>query len=221
MPVRSYTVGTVRSVQLRVHLSLVALPLVVVFLANPVRLSGYLTLVDRAVPASLATGLPPQRALVAGVLTTAVLFGSVTLHEFGHAALAAREGVGVEAVTLWIFGGFVTVAATTTRWDSELRIAAAGPAVNAILTGAGSLVLLLWTLSPALTFLVSWIVTVNLLLAGLNLLPVTPLDGGRMLRAVLARTRPYTAADRLATRIGWVVLAVGLLAIFAPLVVLV
>lgn len=218
---RSYTVGAVRSVRLRVHLSLVALPLVVAFLGNPVRLSGYLRLVDRAVPVSLATGLAPQRALAAGVLTTAILFGSVTLHEFGHAALAAREGVGVEAVTLWIFGGFVTVAATTTRWDSELRIAAAGPAVNTILAGVGSLVLLRGSPPPTLTFLLSWTVTVNLLLAGLNLLPVAPLDGGRMLRAVLARTRPYAAADRLATRVGWVVLGVGLLAIVVPLVVLV
>jgi len=219
--VRSYTVGTVRNVRLRVHLSLVALPLVAAFLASPVRLSGYVTLVDRAAPASLATGLPPQRALVAGTLTTAVLFGSVTLHELGHAALATREGVGVEAVTLWILGGFVTVPATTTRWDSELCIAAAGPAVNAALAVLGSLGLLLGTRSPVLTFLLAWVVTVNLPLAALNLLPVPPLDGGRMLRAALARNRPYAVADRLATRIGWVVLAAGLVAVLAPLVVVV
>lgn len=218
---RSYTVGSFGSVRLRVHLSLVALPLVVLFLADPIRLSAYVTVFDRLVPGSLATGLVPQNPWVAGLLTTAVLFGSITLHELGHAALAVRERIGVESVTLWILGGFVTVPATTTRWDSEVRIAAAGPAVNAGLAALAALGLFLGIAPPILAFLLVWTITVNVPLALFNLLPVVPLDGGRMLRATLARNRPYAVANRIATRIGLAVLAVALLVLAAPLVVLI
>ena len=131
------------------------------------------------------------------------LFVGVTLHELGHSWVALRYGLEIESITLWILGGIAALTSVPREWDREFRIAIAGPVVS-VLVGAGSYAILL--VVPvglqAVRFVVGWLAIVNVTLALFNLLPAFPMDGGRILRALLARSRPYAVATRIAARVG-------------------
>nr|HEX4312967.1 site-2 protease family protein [Kofleriaceae bacterium] len=126
---------------------------------------------------------------VIGVAITLLTFASVVLHELGHAVVARELGVRVATIELGFFGGAAQMEAMPRRPKHELAIAAAGPAVSLILGGVG---LGLAALTHVGLFaLVGWI---NLVLAGFNLIPALPMDGGRILRALLATRLDYARA---------------------------
>nr|WP_254282512.1 site-2 protease family protein [Haloarcula salina] len=131
------------------------------------------------------------------------LFVSVALHELGHAWAAMRYGLRVESITLWILGGLASLEAMPKEWNRELVIALAGPAVSVLVGVACYAALFAIPASAQVTlFLVGWLAVTNLLLAVFNMLPAFPMDGGRVLRALLSRNRPYAVATRIASRIG-------------------
>jgi Zn-dependent protease/DNA uptake protein ComE-like DNA-binding protein len=154
--------------------------------------------------------------LTAGIF--AVLFaGSVLAHELAHAALARRFGVRVETITLWMFGGATKFADEPTTPGRAAAIAGIGPAVTcglgivfyALAFGLGSL-----GLSGLLVAGLVWLAVVNLFLAGLNLLPGAPLDGGRLLHAWLwhrsgDRTRATMTTAKIGQGIGGVFCGLG------------
>jgi Zn-dependent protease len=108
----------------------------------------------------------------------------VLLHELGHALVARRLGVHVSGIELSFFGGAAKMVEMPRSSDHEIAIAAAGPAVSLMLGGAG---LGLGALLHVPLFgMIGWI---NLVLAGFNLIPALPMDGGRILRALLTRKR--------------------------------
>ena len=119
-----------------------------------------------------------------------LFFGSVLLHELAHALVARRHGMGGGSVTLLFFGGGVTQGQEPRRPADEALVAAAGPIASGLLTGA---FLGAWFVSEfipdavgeAASQVALALAALNALLALLNLLPVYPLDGGRILRAVL------------------------------------
>jgi len=119
-----------------------------------------------------------------------LFFGSVLLHELAHALVARRHGMGGGSVTLLFFGGGVTQGQEPHRPADEALVAAAGPIASGLLTGA---FLGAWfvsefipdALGEAASQVALALAALNALLALLNLLPVYPLDGGRILRAVL------------------------------------
>lgn len=171
-------------------------------------------------------------AAVAGVLLTLAIFASVVLHEFGHALTAARFGVKTRSITLLPIGGVAHLERVPDRPRQELAIAIAGPlvtlAIIAILYGilrvGGPVTSAASAATPGRAF-VAQIMWVNILLAGFNLLPAFPMDGGRVLRAALATRMPFARATEIAARIGkafaLVFALVGLFVVNNPFLVII
>jgi Zn-dependent protease/CBS domain-containing protein len=147
---------------------------------------------------SLSDGVHLAMAIVAALL----FFASVLLHELGHAWEARREGMEIDGITLWLFGG---VSEFKTRFPSsgaEFRIAIAGPLVSLVL-GVVFVLIALADLPSAVDGVAAWLGYINLTLLVFNLIPALPLDGGRVLRAALWRIRGDLGwATRIATEIG-------------------
>jgi Zn-dependent protease/CBS domain-containing protein len=157
-----------------------------------------------AVFPTLQPGLGRPAYWAMGVMGTLGLFGSIVLHEFCHAVVARRHDIPMNGITLFVFGGVAEMGGEPPTARAELRMAAAGPAAS---IGIGILALALAELSrgwwpPAVTVL-SYLGTINIVLAAFNLLPAFPLDGGRIFRAaVWRRTSDLRRATHAATRLG-------------------
>ncbi|MGH2984588.1 MAG: site-2 protease family protein [Solirubrobacterales bacterium] len=134
-------------------------------------------------------GIEPAAAYALGFASALLLFASILLHELGHAVVARRYGVEIEGIQLWLLGGVARMKDTAHRPEEELRFALAGPAVTvALVLVSGLAVAVLPTSAPdALTSLLAYQALVNSLILVFNLLPAFPLDGGRVLRAILWR----------------------------------
>jgi Zn-dependent protease/CBS domain-containing protein len=154
------------------------------------------------------------RALALG----GIVFGSVILHELGHALVARGSGVPAKAIILLPIGGVTildevhAVPDPANAWKRDIRIAAAGPLVNLLLAAASALVIV--TAVPGISLLAKplihlyalarSLVWVNVYLGLFNLLPAYPMDGGRVLRALFSRRMDLVQATQRAVRIGHV-----------------
>jgi len=144
-----------------------------------------------------------------GAVATTALFVSVVLHEYGHALAARRYGIGTHHITLYPMGGAAAIERMPEEPDEEAVIALAGPATNLVLAMAAGWVWLLSSHPLALMFAM-----MNGAMGVFNLVPAYPMDGGRVLRALLAKRMGWLPASRTAVRIGrvfaWAFLAIGL-----------
>jgi len=125
-----------------------------------------------------------------GVITAAFFFASVLVHELAHSIVAVLHGIPVRRITLFLFGGVAEITAEPSDPRTELRIALAGPAMSAILAALfwiGVIVMGARTGRPALQLAFLYLAVANTFLLAFNLLPGLPLDGGRVLRAILWR----------------------------------
>lgn len=144
-----------------------------------------------------------------GVLFILLLFACVVLHEFGHALAARRYGVGTKDIILLPIGGVASLTRMPRNPRQELVIALAGPAVNVVIALILYLVLnsrsdlgdVLAVQDPGVAVL-GKLLTVNIWLVLFNLIPAFPMDGGRVLRALLALRLPHVRATQVAARIG-------------------
>ena len=140
------------------------------------------------------------------LLATAAFYGSLLAHELGHALLARRHGVRTERIVLWLLGGVAQLEGDAPDPGAELQVAAAGPAVSFALAAIGAAAA--WLLahlgvSALMVAAVGWLAGINVLLGLFNMLPAFPLDGGRILRAVLwARWRDRGRATAVAAKVG-------------------
>ncbi len=202
-----------------------------------------LLIIFALITTSLALGLFPQwhpawsavtcwlTALAAAVL----FFASVLAHELSHSLVGRANGVQVKRITLFVFGGMAEIEHEPGRWPAELWMAIVGPLTSLVIgalcvvaagTGASAgaaaaqagnvpaLERLLASLDPGRTLLL-WLGQINIVLAIFNLVPAFPLDGGRVLRAILwGVTRDLRRATRLASALGqafaWVLIAAGI-----------
>ena len=152
------------------------------------------------------------------VVSAIAFFGSIVLHELGHAFVAMRNGIGISSIQLWIFGGVARMDRESDSPATEFKVAIAGPAVtlaivlvltavgiaaigpgnfrDAVLIESGSGVAGVWAM-------VGWLVSINFLVLVFNLLPAFPMDGGRVVRAIAWwKTGDRTSATRFAASLG-------------------
>ncbi|MCS7061206.1 MAG: site-2 protease family protein [Anaerolineae bacterium] len=159
-----------------------------------------------------------------GIILMVLLFTCVTLHELGHSIAARAFGIPVRDITLLPLGGVAQITKNPEKPIHELIIAAAGPLVNVVIAAVlfvavgasmaaamldGQGLLPAGLNQPSLETLLFWLLAANISLVLFNLIPAFPLDGGRMLRAVLAMGLGYPRATRIASTIGQVI-AIGL-----------
>ena len=203
---RSYTVTEIWEIPIRINTSLlIFLPILAWLIGSGQQIELYAGLIEGFTGAGfdlarLQTGVTPW---VIGITAAVGLFVSVTLHELGHSWVALRYGIEIESITLWILGGMASLKSVPREWNREFWIAIAGPITSVLVAAvcyAG--VLVVPSSLQVSRFIVGYLALTNLLLAGFNLLPAFPMDGGRLFRALLARSRPYGTATRIAARVG-------------------
>ena len=183
---RSIRIGSIKGVPIRIHWSF---PLLVVLVILP---SGFKT---------------TARSLVEGLVWILALFACIVIHELSHCLVARRRGFTVRDIVLMPIGGASEIAGLPGAPSDELAIAVAGPFASVVLAlllalvayGAG---VTMWPPGLFSGAVVSRMMWANLLLAGFNLLPAIPMDGGRVLRALLARRLSDLEATSIAVGIG-------------------
>ena len=179
----SYRIGRVEGIDLYLH------PTFLLLLAYTFAFNG---------------GLP-------AALLTAAVFGCVLLHELGHALMARHYGIRTEDITLYPIGGVARLERMPRSAGPELLIALAGPAVNLVIAGG---LFLGFELAPVgrsnvIGGLLAQLMVINLGLALFNLLPIFPMDGGRVLRALLSGPLGRLRATAVSAKIGQAIAIVG------------
>jgi Zn-dependent protease len=154
--------------------------------------------------------LPPPEAYAFGAICALALFASVVAHELAHALVARRFGVRTNAITLFLFGGVATLEEEPASPRADALVALAGPAMSAVLAALAFAVLFALDrvlpdggLRDAIGLLGTYVMLANAVLAVFNIVPAYPMDGGRVLRALLwRRSRDREAATNTASRVG-------------------
>jgi len=156
----------------------------------------------------LASGVMPS--WLETIALVVAVFGSILLHELGHALMARRYGIETADITLYLFGGVARLERMPRSPGPELLIALAGPAVNfAIVLALAGLTGLADFVGIPYPELVTSLLKINLGLGLFNLLPVFPMDGGRVLRAILSGPLGRVRATEIAATLGRVIAVVG------------
>lgn len=168
------------------------------------------------------------------VLSAFGFFGSIVLHELGHAMAALRNGIGISSIQLWIFGGMARMNRESDSPATEFKVAVAGPLVTlaiVVVLAAIGLGAAGWeefrkaalveadSGASGLLAMVAWLTTINLLVLVFNLLPAFPMDGGRIVRAIAWwRSGNRASATRFAANLGrvfaYIFIGFGLLLVF-------
>jgi len=218
---RRFRIGSAFGIPIQLDLTfLLVLPLFAWIIGSQVEptvglLNQFGGTLDAAV---LTTDLLPW---LLGIAAAVGLFTGVVLHELGHSLVAIRFGYPIESITLWLFGGIAQLDEMPENWKQEFAIAIAGPIVS-VLVGAVSLIGFLLvpntgTATAGLQFVLGYLALMNVALAIFNMLPGFPMDGGRILRALLARNRPYARATEIAAEVGKAfAILLGLFGLFPP-----
>ncbi|AKG20559.1 site-2 protease family protein [Calothrix sp. 336/3] len=161
-------------------------------------------------------GLGNGLALLLGLMTALMVFGSVVAHELGHSFVAIGQGIDVKSITLFIFGGLASLEKESKTPGGAFWVAIAGPLVSLLLFGTFTAIGLVTAPSGAGAAIIGVLASVNLALALFNLIPGLPLDGGNILKAIVWKItgNPYKGvvfASRIGQIFGWVAIASGLL----------
>ncbi len=141
---------------------------------------------------------------VIAIITSLLFFASVVAHELAHSLVGRANGIPIESITLFIFGGVAQMTKEATRPGAELKMAVAGPACS-LLIGVffGLIFLVVQNMVGPAAVMILWLAIMNAALAAFNLIPGFPLDGGRVFRALLwSFTGDYGRSTRIATRVG-------------------
>jgi Zn-dependent protease len=186
----NFTIGRFGGIEVRLHWSLLAVFALIVW-----------SLTDGVFP-SQNPGLSDGTYLGMAIVAAVLFLASILLHELGHSWVARREGIEVDSITLWLFGGVAQFKDRFTSAGGEFRVAVTGPLIS-IALGVVFVSVALAGLPSAVDGVAAWLGYINLTLAVFNLLPASPLDGGRVFHAVLWRARgDFAWATRVASEIG-------------------
>ncbi|HEY0700394.1 MAG TPA: site-2 protease family protein [Micromonospora sp.] len=167
-------------------------------------------------------GHPWWAYALAGVSAAVVFFVGLLAHEVSHSVVAKRNGLPVQGITLWLFGGVSELGGEARSPGAELRIAGVGPLVSMLLGMAFGVLAAGLALAGERGLLFgtfAWLAAINVILAVFNVLPAAPLDGGRLLRAALwklhgDRNRAAVTAARAGRFLGALLIAFGLWRLF-------
>ena len=180
----------------------------------PIRIHVSWLLVFGLVAASLAVGYFPHEYpgwavgtyWAVGAITALIFFASILVHELGHCWVALRNRIPIRSITLFVFGGIAQIAREPGAPAVEFRVAIAGPVTSLALAGLFGAAWLVVRDVPALAAPAIWLARINFLVAVFNLVPGFPLDGGRVLRALVWRfTGSLRRASRTASAVGQMV----------------
>jgi len=206
----SFRIGRLFGIPILIHFTfLLIIPLFAWIIASQITTTTELIQGIYHVPidTSLITaGLMPY---VLGTIVSFGLFGGVLVHELAHSLIAKRNGIGINSITLLIFGGIASMEDRIPDPMVELPMALVGP-LTSLLVGmvCSGLVYIVPSViaDPAvagvLIFVFGYLGILNIILFAFNLLPAFPMDGGRVLRAWLAKRMPLHRATRIAADIG-------------------
>lgn len=214
----SIKIGRVFGIPIYLHLTfLLILPLFIYAFSDPNRVEFF------GIPLSF-TDLDADTWIkyFFGTATTLLFFASIVAHELAHSYLALRYGVQIRSITLMIFGGVASMDEMPRQPGQELKMAFAGPLASLLVGGAAAVGAIVFGLFEdgsmvlnGISIMLGIIAFYSALLAGFNLVPAFPMDGGRVLRAHLATKMPYVDATKKAARIGkYIAIGMGVLGIF-------
>ncbi|ADB59190.1 peptidase M50 [Haloterrigena turkmenica DSM 5511] len=215
---RSFRIGSLFGIPIKLDLTfLLVLPLFAYLIGAQIEpVAG---LLNDGLAAGIDVGAITSGPMpwILGLAAAIGLFVGVVLHELGHSLTAQRYGFPIDSITLWLFGGIAALSEMPEDWRQEFTIAIAGPIVS-VFVGVGSYALFLIvpeSLDGA-RFVLGYLAVLNVVLAGFNMIPAFPMDGGRVLRAFLARSQPYAKATQQAASIGKLfAVLMGLFGLFA------
>lgn len=202
----TFRVGRVAGVEVRVHWSVLV---IFVLIATGLSVGSF----PQAYP-----GYSGAAYALAGLVAAVAFLGGLLAHEVSHAVVARRNGIEVEDITLWLFGGVAQLHGDPRDPGAELRVAGVGPLVS-LLLGLGTGVLAVGLAAAGVSGLpigtLAWLSGINVLLAVFNVIPAAPLDGGRLLRAALWKWKgdrrwASLVAARAGRVLGFVLIALGL-----------
>ncbi len=177
---------------------LLVLPLFAFLIGS--QIPTYVQLFARGVDATaIQTGATPY---ILGLIAAIGLFSSVLIHELGHAVTARYYKVETKEITLWFLGGLARFDEIPKQRGAEAVTAIAGPITSMLLAGIFFLLYRSVSGSTAILFIFGYLATTNFALAIFNLLPALPLDGGRVLRSLLALRLPYVRATQISGNIS-------------------
>jgi Zn-dependent protease/CBS domain-containing protein len=203
---RGIRLGSVFGIPIKLDATfLLILPLLAYLIGTDVT-----ALVDQVLNPTFAAGIDAAvltggyTPFALGLAAAVGLFTCVLLHELGHSAVAMYHGYEIDSITLWLLGGVAQFTEMPEDWKVELQVAVAGPIVSVALGALafGGFSAVAGGGRPIATFLLGYLMVANVVLAAFNMLPGFPMDGGRVLRALLARTRTHARATQIAAEVG-------------------
>ncbi len=163
--------------------------------------------------------LPNGTPLLLGLITALLLFSSVLAHELGHSFVAISQGIKVESITLFLFGGLASLEKESETPAAAFWVAIAGPAVSLLLAGILTTLGFVAQLTGPLAAITAVLAAINLSLGLFNLIPGLPLDGGNILKAIVWKVtgnsyQGVKIASIVGQAFGWVAIASGLIPLF-------
>ncbi len=206
----SLQIGNLAGIPVKLHWSfLLVIPLFAWIIGSQILLTTELIAALFGVPIDvtlIAAGLNPY---ILGTVVALGLFVGVFIHEMAHSLIAKAKGIKIHSITLLILGGVSQMEETMPDPKVELPMALAGPLtslaiglVSAALVYVFDAIVADPGIAGVLAFTFGYLGLLNILLFGFNLLPAFPMDGGRVLRAWLARRMPLSRATRIAADVG-------------------
>jgi Zn-dependent protease/predicted transcriptional regulator len=202
----NFSIGRYGGVEVRLNWSLIAVVALIVW-----------SLADGVFP-SQNPGLSHNTYLGMAIVAAVLFLASILLHELGHSWVARHEGIEVDSITLWLFGGVSQFKSQFKSPGAEFRTAVTGPLVSIVL---GVVFVLIAVAHPPsyVDGVAAWLGYINLILGVFNLIPAAPLDGGRVLHAALWRAKgDFAWATRISSEIGqgfgYLLIGLGLVMFF-------
>ncbi len=163
--------------------------------------------------------LPSGSPLLLGLVTALLLFSSVLAHELGHSFVAISQGIKVESITLFLFGGLASLEKESETPAAAFWVAIAGPAVSLLLAVVLTILGFATHMTGPLAAITAVLAAINLSLGLFNLIPGLPLDGGNILKAIVWKVtgnayQGVKIASIVGQAFGWVAIASGLIPLF-------